>query len=93
MNQDLPLGDGEHVIGREPSASVHVPASVVSRRHARLVVTGDTVTLEDLSSKNGTFIGKTRLQAPQPLRDGDEIRIGDLTLTFRAVGITPTKTY
>ncbi len=93
MQRDIPLGDGEHLIGREGGASVHIAASVVSRRHARIVISGDSATLEDLDSKNGTYIGETRITKPHPLRDRDEIRIGELTLAFGIAGVTPTKTY
>ena len=51
------FAEGENVIGRDPRSSVWVDASGVSRRHARILVSGDAVTLEDLGSKNGTFVG------------------------------------
>jgi len=92
MRREIPLGDGEHVIGREAGASVHLVASAVSRRHASIVVTGDSATLRDLGSKNGTYVGRERVNAPYQLRDRDEIRIGDQTLVFRTTSVTPTKT-
>jgi pSer/pThr/pTyr-binding forkhead associated (FHA) protein len=48
----------------------------VSRQHARLTIEGEVATLEDLGSKNGTFVGDERLSSPRVLRDGDEIRLG-----------------
>lgn len=92
LNQEIPLGEGEHLIGREAGARVHLAASMVSRRHARIVVQGHQAVLEDLSSKNGTYVGNRRVTA-QHLHDRDEIRIGDVTLLFRTVGVTPTKTH
>jgi pSer/pThr/pTyr-binding forkhead associated (FHA) protein len=56
----------------------------VSRRHARILVSGETATLEDLGSRNGTFLGGDKIAAPSPLADGDEIRIGHAFLTFRS---------
>lgn len=91
----FPLAPGEHVIGRDPDAAVRIDASTVSRRHARIVVTGDTAVLEDFSSKNGTFVGAARVTAPIALADGDLIRIGSLLLSFHArapFGSTDTQT-
>ena len=92
-NREIHLGEGEHIIGRDPQASVRLKASVISRRHARIVVQDTGATLEDLRSKNGTFVGETRLTGPHPLSDGDEIHVGDFTLTFRAPVAPSTLTY
>jgi DNA-binding winged helix-turn-helix (wHTH) protein len=88
----FPLAPGEHVIGRDPEAAVRIDAATVSRCHARLVVTGAGATLEDLASKNGTFIGAARVTAPTPLADGDTIRIGSLSLSFHVRGMASTET-
>jgi DNA-binding winged helix-turn-helix (wHTH) protein len=66
----IPLPTGETIVGRE-----NIDAPDVSRRHARIVVDGANVTVEDLGSKNGTWIGATRVER-SPLRDGDEITFG-----------------
>ena len=54
----------------------------VGRRHARLLVQNGQVVVEDLDSTNGTFVNGQRLQPrqPQPLRDGDQLQLGRLTL-------------
>jgi DNA-binding winged helix-turn-helix (wHTH) protein len=74
--QELALGPGEHILGREEGTAGHVDGSGVSRQHARLVVTDDGATLEDLGSKNGTFVGEERLLSPRTLQDGDVLRLG-----------------
>ena len=87
----LPLGDT--VLGRSEKAQVRVEAPGVSRLHARIVVTDDGATIEDLASKNGTFVGEQRLAGPTPLRDGDHIRLGRQLVVFRRAGsATPTRT-
>ena len=78
----FPLTAGENVVGRDPDADVRLDASTVSRRHARLVVTGDSAVLEDFGSKNGTFRGSERVTSPVQLVDGDAVRIGSLLVTF-----------
>jgi pSer/pThr/pTyr-binding forkhead associated (FHA) protein len=55
----------------------------VSRRHARIRVQADSAVLEDLGSKNGTFLGGNRLTGPEELRDGDEIRFGTVAMRWR----------
>jgi DNA-binding winged helix-turn-helix (wHTH) protein len=88
------LPPGEHVIGRDPDVSIRIDASTVSRRHARIVVTDAGATLDDFGSKNGTFVGDTRVTGPIALADGDGIRVGSQRITFhtRADGRTETAT-
>ena len=79
----LSLGEGEHVIGRGADAGVRIDSSKISRRHARIVVRGGGATVEDLGSKNGTFVGTERLTAPRALRNGDQLLVGDVLMVFR----------
>ena len=78
----FPLSHGEHVVGRDPDVEVTLDASMVSRRHARIVVTAEGAVLEDFGSKNGTFRGSERVTSPVQLADGDAIHIGSLLVTF-----------
>jgi len=71
-----PLHAGENIIGRDPEAAIVIDSPDVSRQHARLLVSDNAVTLEDLGSKNGTFVGGERLTAETAVRDGDEITVG-----------------
>jgi DNA-binding winged helix-turn-helix (wHTH) protein len=79
----VPLAPGENLIGRAADALISVASSKVSRRHARILVDGDGATLEDLGSKNGTFLGERRLEVPVELRQGDRIVVGPVELIFR----------
>ena len=83
--REIPLGDGEHVLGRDSDARVELRSPAVSRHHARIVISGASATLEDLGSKNGTSVRGQTLTSPLQLADGDEIRIGGFVLTFRTV--------
>jgi DNA-binding winged helix-turn-helix (wHTH) protein len=91
-SREFPLHEGENVIGRDPGATIAIDAPIVSRRHARIVVTVGGAMLEDLGSKNGTFVAGTRVMAPTLLRDGDQIRVGDFELSFREARPLPTMT-
>jgi DNA-binding winged helix-turn-helix (wHTH) protein len=82
--RQIPLPEGEHILGRDPGVLVRITAPRVSRRHARIRVQGDRAALEDLGSKNGTYVGEERIEGPTDLADRDEIWIGSEVLTFRA---------
>ncbi len=83
--EDLSLQSGENVLGRDTHASVCLKVTTVSKRHARIVVSDGAVTIEDLGSKNGTFVEGKQIDGPVSLRDGDEIRLGSQKLTFRTI--------
>ena len=77
------LREGDNVIGRDPEAHVWLDAAGVSRQHARIVIDGVGVQLEDLGSKNGTTIGSERVAGQIALRDGDEIAFGGVAAVYR----------
>jgi DNA-binding winged helix-turn-helix (wHTH) protein len=81
--KQIPLGDGANVLGRAPDAGVWIDAPGVSRNHAQITVAGRDATVEDLGSKNGTFVKGQRITAPYRLADGDQIRLGSVVITFR----------
>jgi len=81
---EVALREGENVIGRQEDAAAWIESASVSRRHARIVVSGGRATLEDLGSKNGTFLGGLRITSAVVLADGEEIRVGAVPLYFRA---------
>lgn len=78
----LPL-ESEVTIGRGDGCTVRLPARNVSRRHARLLCAGGTLFVEDLGSRNGTFLNGERLRGRQRLRAGDRVRVGDETLILQ----------
>jgi predicted component of type VI protein secretion system len=85
----LVLGDGSRVaigedpvaIGRSPESTVKLTDSTVSRNHAQIVRDGDAWILRDVGSSNGTKVNGTAI-AEHILEDGDEIKIGAVTLRF-----------
>ena len=81
----LPLRPGENILGREDDG-IRIDSATVSRRHARISVSGAEALLEDLGSKNGTFVQGVRVLAPVRLNDGDEVRTGAVLFRFRMTG-------
>jgi len=81
--REVALSKGVNVIGRDRNAIVRIDDSTISRRHARIVVAGQSATIEDLGSKNGTFVEGKRIEKPRALADGERIQVGSIVLTFR----------
>ena len=79
------LAEGDTVIGRDPRSDLWLDADGVSRRHAivRLDSRHRRVTLEDLGSTNGTFVGRTAVESEVALSDGDVVQVGTVDLTVR----------
>ena len=71
-----PLLQGSTVIGRTEDADIRIDKTEVSRCHAMITVQGITAIIEDLGSKNGTFVNGHQVAGPTPLTNGDEIWIG-----------------
>jgi DNA-binding winged helix-turn-helix (wHTH) protein len=91
--REFPLLEGENLIGRSPKCRLSIPSSRVSRHHARVFVSGSQATIEDLGSKNGTFLGGRRVERPSRLEDGATVIVGPAVLVFRgAAGQDATKT-
>jgi len=80
----VPLGDTT-TIGRDEANQVIVGDAFVSRFHAQIDRDGNTFTLRDLATSNGTFVNGQRIELHQ-LRDGDEVRIGTAILRYEAAG-------
>ena len=80
---------GEHIfqqpkitLGRAPSCDCMIDNSTVSTEHARLSYHHSQWWVEDLSSRNGTFLNQTRIEVPTVIIAGDEIRCGEVEFVF-----------
>lgn len=67
--------------GRHPDSEIFLDDVTVSRRHAEFHRTGDTFTVSDVGSLNGTYVNRDRIDRVQ-LKDGDEVQIGKYRLVF-----------
>ncbi len=106
LGQPIELSQTDILIGRDPEADIVVASAGVSRRHARVKFQSDQYTLEDLNSRNGTFVNDARASGPTVLQSGDRIRLGhsetllfactistaDLAATVRSPGIDRSAT-
>ena len=80
---DWLLSEGPNFVGRDPDCAVRIDSPTVSRRHARIVVRGGDASVEDLKSKNGTYVNGRAVKQTVPVNDGSEIRVGSVTMTYR----------
>ena len=81
--REIALDPGENLIGRERDSVVWIDDASVSRKHARIAVDESGATVEDLGSKNGTFLRGRKIAAVSKLSDGDAIRVGPASLVYR----------
>jgi DNA-binding winged helix-turn-helix (wHTH) protein len=80
--QEFILEAGKTVFGRDPAAGVYVDHPSVSRRHACLSIGSQGAVLEDLKSRNGTFVNGRRIDGPTNIDHGALIGLGAITLTL-----------
>jgi hypothetical protein len=69
------------VLGRG-DVEIRLEDPFASSRHARISREGHVLVIEDLGSTNGTYLNEEPLSGPQPLYDGDRIRIGDSEFSY-----------
>ena len=89
--REIQLSEGENLLGRDRESVVWLDSSTVSRRHARITIAGGHAVIEDLGSRNGTWVGGRKAEAPTPLADRDEVKLGSVLMTFRVFEATETE--
>ncbi|HVR41184.1 MAG TPA: FHA domain-containing protein [Thermoanaerobaculia bacterium] len=77
-----PLLETDYTIGRDPSNGIPIPDGSVSSKHARVFRTPEGFVIEDLKSRNGTFVNGEKVTEKRLLTDNDLIRVGKVILTF-----------
>lgn len=72
----------EVTLGRSPECDFALNDQNISRRHALIKRTWNGFTVQDLGSKNGVLVNGKRADGPAPIKDGDEIQVGGIKMTF-----------
>jgi DNA-binding winged helix-turn-helix (wHTH) protein len=78
----LPLRGPEAVVGRAPDVQVRLDLPGISRHHARITIADGRAVVEDLQSKNGTFVRGERINEPCTAMSGDELGFGSVRVSF-----------
>jgi MoxR-like ATPase len=73
---------GEFIIGRDPSCDLSLDSGDVSRRHSRIIVGDNRVSIEDLGSSNGTFVNSSPIEGIHELKHMDVVQIGGNVIVF-----------
>jgi pSer/pThr/pTyr-binding forkhead associated (FHA) protein len=81
--REFDLSAPETIIGRSRDADIVIESQAVSRRHARIRMEGEQAIVDDLHSKNGTYVNGVRLDKPSRISDGNHLRLGPIWLTYR----------
>ena len=79
--QSFQPGPGRTLVGRSPECAIFLDDVTVSRRHAEILREGDTFTIRDLGSLNGTYVNRKRIESAV-LQNDDEVQVGKYRLTF-----------
>lgn len=79
------VGPRASIIGRKQEADIRIPLNEVSRAHCEVRVNGQTVTIRDLGSSNGTFVNDQRVQEVT-LKAGDRVRVGPVLFMVQIDG-------
>ena len=80
--REIEISGSRVIIGRHPQCEVVLDNAAISRQHAQVLQVGDEFFLEDLTSRNGTFLNGATLDGRTQLRDGDEVQLSDMYLRF-----------
>lgn len=89
----FPVSGESFTIGREPGNGIVINDPEISRKHARVWLQGNSYSIEDLGSTNGTFVNGVRLTAPHSLRPGEVVALGEqISLAYEAVVSDPNAT-
>ncbi len=80
--QRFTLGSERAVLGRHPDCSIVLDLGAVSRQHAEIRFEGGDYFVEDLKSRNGTYVNAEQVQAATRLQNGDKLKICDLEFIF-----------
>lgn len=83
--RDIPVSDGDVVLGRSHGAGIRVDEETVSRSHALLTLRAGRAVIRDLGSSNGLFVAGRRVTGQAPVADGDTILLGSAKLVFQMI--------
>ncbi|MFN7736362.1 MAG: SpoIIE family protein phosphatase [Pirellula sp.] len=82
LGRRIQLDRPEYVMGRHPECDIVLESGAVSRQHAKAIQAPDGYLIEDLGSRNGTFVNGKLISGATKLQNGDTIRICDIELEY-----------
>jgi pSer/pThr/pTyr-binding forkhead associated (FHA) protein len=91
QTRQVPLKQGEFLIGRGPDCDLRLPISAISRHHCIIRLTDNEATLLDLGSSNGTYLNGQRVRSQAALHSGDDLRVGTCHFLVGDLGLCNDK--
>jgi serine phosphatase RsbU (regulator of sigma subunit)/pSer/pThr/pTyr-binding forkhead associated (FHA) protein len=82
----IALAGERSIVGRHPNCQVVFDNAAISRHHAQILESHGSYFIEDLRSRNGTYLNGKLLDARTQLSEGDQIRLSDVVLSFQLAG-------
>ena len=82
------LGDGEHLIGRGAQCAIQIDGDGVSRQHARLILTGDVIEIEDLESTSGTTVDGAPVQGRMGIQLHQRLWVSNYHVVLERLGFS-----
>ncbi len=86
----LEINVPQYVIGRAPGCSLRPQSDAISRQHCAILSSGETVTIRDLKSRNGTILNGEKIESEVALANGDELQVGPLLFQVILAVSAPT---
>jgi len=88
----ISLKNGQLLIGRAEECDIRPLGEDVSRKHCAVVLEGDQITVQDLGSRNGTYVNGTKIEAKTrvPVKHGDIVRVGPLEVKVEVASAMPS---
>jgi pSer/pThr/pTyr-binding forkhead associated (FHA) protein len=83
--RDVPIKRARTIVGRKPECNIRIPVSSISREHCEVTLQGDTLSVRDLGSSNGTYVNRERVQQAT-LKAGDLLAVGPAVFVVRVDG-------
>ena len=93
VGRRISLRDDLTAFGRESTCQIQLEDDKLSRKHCRIERKKGIYVLVDLSSKNGTYVNDIAVFPSKVLRDGDEIKLGDVRMVFHHRSLTDRLLY
>ena len=84
VRRRIELGATPVTIGRHPECEVQIEQGAVSRKHATIILKDEAYYLEDLKSRNGTYVNDEKIESLTQLQDGARIKICDVVFLFES---------
>jgi pSer/pThr/pTyr-binding forkhead associated (FHA) protein len=82
-DRPIPLPETIFLIGRDRQCHLRPHCDLVSKLHCAIAAWAGMVRVRDLRSKNGTFLNGRRIRGEMVVGDGDQLKVGTLTFSFR----------